>query len=306
MRRLTARLPGVPASLLLLLPFAAAAQDVPTVRLPCGLEIHANETGGVITFPQDEIFCPLVADPKQPRTYLAFQRGEFGTLDQPDVDATGIGAIGLADSFGLLRWGGAQPGDGFHLALAGAIFAQFDLDTPSIDLINADYLVGLPLTWRRSGLSARLRLYHQSSHLGDEYVLRGTEIQRDNLSFESFELIVSAESGPFRVYGGGERLVRREPDTVDPMLGHAGFELQIVPSAAISLLGGLDIKLSEQHDWSPGISARAGIRLAPRARSGHPLRRLLLLAEFYDGPSPYGQFFLDEIRYAGIGVHILH
>ena len=307
MRRHPVRSGLVSCALVAVAASAAAQQNPPTVRLPCGVEIHADEATGFVLFPQDEPFCSLIADPKQARTFVALQRGEFGTLDDPAVEAATIGAIGLADSFGLVRWGGGgAPGNGFHLALEGAVLAQFDLDTPSIDLINADYLVGLPLTWRRSGLAMRIRLYHQSSHLGDEYVLRGDEIQRENLSFESFEVLLSAEAGPFRVYGGGEHLFRREPGNLDAKLVHAGVELRTMAAGPISLLAGADVKLSEQQDWSPGISARAGIRLAPRARSGHPLRGILVLTEYYDGPSPYGQFFLDEIRYAGIGLHILH
>lgn len=306
MRRLTIRATMILSALVAAAPLAAAAQETNSVRLPCGAEIHASEASGFLLFPQDETFCPFIADPKQPRSFLALQRGEFGTLDEPDVDATTIGAIGLADAFGLMRWGGGAPGDGFLLALEGAIFAQFDLDTPSADLINADYLIGVPLMWRRGGFSARIRLYHQSSHLGDEYVLRGESIQRENLSFESLEAVISAEAGPVRVYGGGEHLFRREPDSVDRVLAHAGLELRTVPAGPLSLVAGIDVKLAEQQDWSPGLSARAGIQLAPGARSGHPVRRILLLAEFYNGPSPYGQFFLDEIRYAGIGLHVLH
>jgi len=288
------------------LPTGAAAQAPAVVTLPCGTEIHANEATGFEAFPQDETFCPLIADPKQQRSFLAFQRGEFATLDLPDVEATSIGAIGLADAFGILRWGGRRAGDGFHLALAGAIFAQFDLGTASVDLINADYLVALPLTWRRGGLSARFRLYHQSSHLGDEYVLRGTDIRRENLSFESIEALFSAEAGPMRLYGGGETLFSRDPEAIDRLLAHAGFELRAGVRRTFSMLAGLDLKFSEQQEWRRALSARAGLQIAPLARSGHPIRRVLLLAEYYDGPSPYGQFFLDAIRYAGIGVHLIH
>jgi hypothetical protein len=270
------------------------------------VQIHAEETRGFQWFPQDDTFCPSIADPKQARSFLAFQRGEFATLDQPNVDATTIGAIGLADEFGLARWGGREPGDGFHLALSGGIFAQFDLGARSTDLINADYIVGFPLTWRRSWFSWRLRLYHQSSHLGDEYVLRSDLIQRENLSFESFEALLSVEAGPLRLYGGGEHLFRREPETLEQSLAHGGLELRTGNAGPLALIAGVDVKCSEQHEWRRAISARAGLQIAPRSRGGHPLRRILLLAEYYDGPSPYGQFFLDEIRYAGVGVHLLH
>ena len=35
------------------------------------------------TLPQDEIFCPLVADPKQPRSFVGLQWGEFPSLENP-------------------------------------------------------------------------------------------------------------------------------------------------------------------------------------------------------------------------------
>jgi hypothetical protein len=282
---------------------AVTAQE--PIRLACGSEIHSTEASGFVWFPQDETFCPRLADPKQPRSFIAYQRGEFGTLDDPDVDATSIGAIGLADAFGLMRWGGAKPGDGFLLEVEGAVFAQFGLERV-LTLINADYIVGIPLTWRRSGFSTRVRVYHQSSHLGDEYILFRDNVERENLSFESVEALLSAEIGPLRLFGGGEHLFRREPDSVDRVVAHAGIELRTHPAGPVSLLAGADAKFSEQQDWDPGLSVRAGIQIAPAARSGHPVRRVLLLAEFYDGPSPYGQFFLDQIRYAGIGVHLLH
>jgi hypothetical protein len=290
-----------------LAPTSAHAQDVTSEYvIRCGVAIHANEAMGTHVFPQDEHFCPIIADPKQPRSFLALLGGQFATLDDPeDPASTTIGSVGLGDRFGLIRWGGTRPGDGFQLSLMGAIFAQFDLGTASTDLINADYLIGFPLTYRHSGTTARLRLYHQSSHLGDEYLLRDQEIQRENRSFESVELILSQEVGALRVYGGGEMLFRREPDSLDRMLGHAGVELH-TGTGVVSAVAGIDVKFSEQQDYSPAWSARAGLRIAPTARTGHPVRRILILAEYYNGPSPYGQFFQDEIRYAGVGLHVMH
>lgn len=276
------------------------------IRFSCGAEVHPGDARGTVAFPQDEAFCPLIADPKEIRSFVAIQRGEFRTIDDPEAtEGTMLGSVGLGDRLGLLRWGGGKPGDGFQLAIAGAIFAQFDLSSRSFDLINADYLVGIPFTFRYSGLTARLRAYHQSSHLGDEYLLRPSRIERENLSFESIELLLSQELGPLRLYGGGEQLFRREPDAVDPRLAHGGAELRAPAAGAFTLLAGIDMKATEQHDWKPAWSARAGFQIAPAARAGHPLRRLSVLAEYYQGPSPYGQFFQDDIRYAGIALHLI-
>jgi hypothetical protein len=109
-----------------------------------------------------------------------------------------------------------------QLSLAGSVFAQFDLGASSFDLINADYILALPLTLRRSGFSARLRVYHQSSHLGDEFLLRSEFPERENLSFESAEALLSQDVGFLRLYAGGEYLFNRSPEALESTVAHGG------------------------------------------------------------------------------------
>ncbi len=105
----------------------------------------------------------------------------------------------------------------------GALFAQFNMDSPSHDLINADYTVGIPLTFRYEEFSMRVRLYHQSSHLGDEYLLR-YHPKRVNLSYEAFSLLLARDFGRFRLYGGGEYRLDRDPSTLSPGMAEWGLE----------------------------------------------------------------------------------
>lgn len=275
----------------------------------CGLMLHTSEVSGVSPLPQGDVFCPLVADPKEPRSFVSWQRAR-SPLQPQDAENIGlapfdtdIGAIGLGDSFGLIRWGGRRAGDGVQLSISAGIFAQFDLNTDSYDLINADYLIGVPLTLRRGGFSSRLRLYHQSSHLGDELLLRD-EPERLNLAFESLELIVSQAMGPLRVYAGGEALFNRDPDDLDPMLAHAGVELRAGARGRRSLVAAADVKSSEQQEWKPAWSGRAGLEFGWGRDPEHPPRVLRLLFELYNGPSPYGQFYREQIRYWGFGLHL--
>ncbi len=280
--------------------FARSGQTQTVGVTRCSAGVH--EATGTVFFPQDHIFCPLLADPKEPRTFLSYQRGEFGTVADPSGKDTNIGSIGVGDTFGLVRWGGTRPGEGVQLDAFGSIFAQFDLGAPSTDLINADYLVGFPLTIRRRGFSARIRVYHQSSHLGDEFLLRDQKIQRENLSFESVELLLSQEIGPLRVYAGGEDLFRREPDALAPQLVHGGLEFRQGSAGPWRFVAAGDVKATRQHDWSPATSVRTGVEVA-RSGGGYPARAALML-ELYKGPSPYGQFFQDDIKYIGIGLHL--
>ena len=279
----------------------SAAQTSEAPR--CGAGVHQSEAVGVVVFPDDEIFCPTVADPKEARSFVSLLRGTFRSLDDPSGDGTSIVSVGVGDSFGLVRWGGPSPNEGVQLGVVGSIFAQFDLGAPSNDLINADYLIGLPLTFRRNGFSARVRAYHQSSHLGDEYLLRSEDIGRENLSFESVEFLASQELGPLRVYAGGERIFRREPDTLPSKIFHGGAELRSGRAGAIQLVAGVDLKTTELHDWSPAVSGRVGLEMARRGSGEHPARLVTLMLEFYEGPSPYGQFFQDDISYIGVGLH---
>jgi hypothetical protein len=292
-------------ALVIVLVSVAVPASAQTANAPrCGTGVHESESTGSVAFPEDQIFCPLIADPKEPRSFVSYLYGTFRSLDDPSGEDTSIASVGISDTFGLFRVGGPDPGEGIQLDVIGSIFAQFDLGTPSNDLINADYIVGFPLTFRRHGFSFRAKLYHQSSHLGDEYLLRSDEIIRENLSFESIEFLVSQELGVLRLYVGAEKIFRREPDTLPDSLFHTGVEVRSGRARKVQFLAGVDVKTTERHDWSPAVSGRFGLELGRPGPEGHPGRLIMLLFEMYQGPSPYGQFFQDDISYLGAGFHI--
>ena len=78
-----------------------------------------------------------------------------------------------------------------EFGIQAGVFAIFDLDAESLDLINADYLIGIPLVFRKGNFSNMTRIFHQSSHLGDEFLLRGRAEKRVNLSYEAGNSIFS-------------------------------------------------------------------------------------------------------------------
>ena len=272
----------------------------------CGLRIPESERSGYVGLPTGDVFCPLLADPKGMHSFFSYQRtiGEEGSL-------TSIGSVGVADLFGIARWGGTAYGDGIQLSISGGVFAQFDLGTSSTDLLNADYVIGLPLTLRRRAFSMRVRVYHQSSHLGDEFLLRSEHPERVNLSFESAEAILSLEGSGIRVYGGGEYLFRRSPDELEKYVAHGGAELRRATPlirlgetvGSVRPVVAVDLKSSQEADWKPSISARAGFEFDRTRGANPPSRRWSILFESYNGPSPYGQFFREKIQYVGVGAH---
>ena len=292
----------------LLLAVPAAAQTSASAR--CGVGIPAAEQTGYVPLPRGDVFCPLIADPKASRSFASLLRHESGdNFADAELD---IASVGIGDVFGLGRWNGSNPGDGIQFSLSAGVFAQFDLGTESYDMLNADYVVGLPVTFRRGWFSTRLRVYHQSSHLGDEYLLREPPDRQDreNLGFEALEWLLSADAGPLRLYGGGEMLFRREPEDLERFVAHGGAEFRPLPRIIpLGSLGGFrfvaatDIKSSEEQDWEPAIAARAGLEYDRLGGADIPARRWGIFAEFYTGPSPYGQFFREKVRLIGFGLH---
>jgi hypothetical protein len=276
----------------------------------CGTGISRTEKAGYSPLPRGDGFCPLIADPKAVHSFASAlqERSDSGGVQT----TRRIASVGIGDMFGLGRWAGKRRGDGVQLSISAAVFAQFDLGAPSYDLVNADYVVGIPLTIRRGRGSLRLRAYHQSSHLGDEYLLRepAARRNRENLSFESLEATLSIDAGALRIYGGGERLLNREPADLAASIVHGGAEFRpmfwLIPLGHLGgfrFLAASDVKTSDEHDWKPSVSARAGLEYDRATGTQPPGRRWGIFAEYYDGPSPYGQFFRERVKYAGVGVH---
>jgi hypothetical protein len=148
--RRSSRLGRIALFVLCVFPVAIRAQSAVD---RCGLRIPESEQRSYVGLPTGDVFCPLLADPKAIRSFLSYQR----TIGEGDSLST-IGSVGIGDLFGLARWGGGTRGNGVQLSLEGAVFAQFDLESESFDLLNADYLVGLPLTIRRNAFGMRLRV----------------------------------------------------------------------------------------------------------------------------------------------------
>jgi hypothetical protein len=256
----------------------------------------ATRRVGFMFFPGSSLFAPLLADPRWPR----FSASYHYYID--DDELTHVAAPNFGELFPLVRYA-PEYGGAWETGIQAGVFAIFDLASDSFDLINADYRVAVPLTYARSFYALMARVFHQSSHLGDEFLLRD-EVDRVNLSYEGFDVLLSMDLPyGFRIYGGGGYLFRTEPNSlergsVQSGLEFAGRELGWpigVPVAAI------DIQLNEEGNWRPNISPRVGLQF------GEPLgfgRNLQFLLEYFDGKSPNGQFYDRTIRYIGFGAHL--
>jgi hypothetical protein len=261
------------AILLLALPGAGAAQ---------GYEL----------FPHDDPFRAPIADPAEPRVFMS--RLEIKRDSAADFSAA---FLGVGYEFGLIRRKGASPDDGWQLSIFGSADSLFNLDLPGDALVNTDFRIGLPLTGRRGAFSWRAQLYHQSSHLGDELILGGNAPRRIDLSFETADLLVAWERGGLRLYGGANQVLRTSTDAYDGGGLHAGFDYVSGPVLfGQRLTAGVDVKWLEAADWGSGVSVKGGMKIG---RQSLERRGVTLLLELYEGFAPFGQFFVEDIRYYG-------
>lgn len=242
------------------------------------------------------LFAPLVADPKQPHFFAAWLWIKSPMLTG-EVSSIGLGEDLVVASGTSGRW---------ELGVAAGVFSQFNMRTRSNDLINTDFTVGVPFAYRLRAGSLRMKFYHQSSHLGDEFIL-ATNPTRVNLSFEAIELLAAREFGGVRAYGGGEYIVRHEPADLKPALLHAGIEFREPAGATGSrggrLILGIDAKSSQERAWRVGLSARLGWEVRARV-GGATVRPFSVQLQGYTGPAPYGQFYQENVRSFGIGIHL--
>jgi len=276
-------LPGMKvliAILCVLLPIGGAAQ--PTQAPAPGYEL----------FPHDTLFRPLVADPAEPRVYLSRLHVERAGGD------FGAAVAGLGWDFGLLRRQGASPDHGWQLSLSGSADSIFNLDLPGDALVNTDYRLALPLRWRQGAYSTRLRVYHQSSHIGDELILGGNAPKRIDLSFEVVDALVAWETAGLRFYGGASHVLRSSHNSYSGSGAHVGVDYVSAPLLfGQRLTGGIDVKWLEQTNWRSGASAKGGIKLG---RYALERRGVTLLYEVYEGFAPFGQFFVEDFSYRGV------
>jgi Protein of unknown function (DUF1207) len=245
----------------------------------------------VRALPASELFAPLQADPRQPRFSVSYQHYRGNSTE------FSAASVALGEYFGLAQGMFGQAGSS-QIGIQAAVFALFNLDAPSSDLINADYWIGLPISYRRGPWSYLIRLYHQSSHLGDEFILGNPGVNRVNLSYEELEGLASYEWEQWRVYGGGSYLVHSEPELAPKQL-HAGAEF-FRPRAAgrFNFVAAVDVRSSEELDWRTSRSYQAGFEF----KSSSP-RRIRLMLEYFRGHSPNGQFYREPLRYTGLGLY---
>ena len=247
----------------------------------------------VEAFPKTLVFDPLAADPRWPAFAGTMQ---FYNRSRSKV----VWAANFGESFPFVGNRGGSP---WQFGLQAGVFSIWDLQTESNDLINVDFLVGFPYTWRRGRWSYMARLFHVSTHLGDEFLLANPSVARVNLSYEALDAKASYDFDyGLRAYAGGGSMIRKYPPEIKPLFAQVGGEwLGEIFARVLRPVMAADFQKHEDNGWgATGVSLRGGVQLQHRDLR---TRRMQFLLEYYHGHDPNGQFFRNTVTEFGLGAH---
>lgn len=174
-----------------------------------------------IWFPQTtELYLPMIANPRQVIYSLGYRGGDR-------VIGQNVAAFSMGDNFPIFRWLQVFGRGDLQIGIETGIWCVFNLDPHpnyqgGTEIVNTDYYVGIPLVYAVNQWAFRFRLYHISSHLGDEFLVNHPEyvnVQhndtnhiRKNPSMEVVDLFASYQLYQnLRLYGGIGYIFHSDP-----------------------------------------------------------------------------------------------
>lgn len=205
--------------------------------------------------------------------------------------------VALGENFPVLALrGGARP---ITLGIGTQVYARFSLSDGKDALISNDWVVGLNGTAALGAWSLTGELYHESSHLGDEYEDR-FDAKRLDWTREVLAAWASYSVGPWRIIGNASYALRDELKLARPGASF-GVDFRAArhrDGRAVRPVGGIYVDANAATSWRVSSSLKAGIAL--QAAPGGREIGLALIA--HDGLSTQRQFFRRDSRYLGFEV----
>lgn len=223
-----------------------------------------------------------------------------------------IVAVGEGDSrFGAGTEADVVLGENLPLLLVGshprrwlisfnlATQARFSLSDPKSALISNDWVVGFDVSGRVRRIDLALQLYHESSHLGDEYAERFA-VRRLDWTREVVMAWIGVRAGQATLRAAAGSAVidhlglrRGMAALAIDYRGRDGF----IGRAPGRLVAGVYTEAAAATRWRLSTTARVGFELGPLGGN-----RIALGVVVHNGLSTQRQFYGTESRYAGAEV----
>jgi len=229
-----------------------------------------------------ELFPSPLASPTEPASLFRFAgNGQFD--------------FGLSQPFTVYSAEGK--GTNWQIGLRPGIITRFQTRDTQLLLKAADFRLGIPIAFRRGNWSARVELYHVSSHRGADFDA-ANPATRSSYSREVLQTLVAyGRPGRWRIYAGPSVTLRTRPSALGRMSFQAGsewFPKSLAFSHARLYLAD-DFETRQEVGWQMNYSIQPGTLFT--TSKGEPIARLA--GWFYRGQAPFGQFYRQRETIGG-------
>ncbi|MCB4791900.1 MAG: DUF1207 domain-containing protein [Elusimicrobia bacterium] len=241
--------------------------------------------------PPDELFVPLLADPRELHFAL---RMAFPQKDGAAAE------VAIGHYYGIYRWAFSNDRGAVQVNIGGGIFPRFNFAN-NRDLQVIDFYGNIPFDVRLNKWSGRFMVYHVSSHLGDDYIRTSGQIASSN-SWNSLRSILSYDiNSALRLYGGYTYHLLVYPPEQKKHTFQSGFELtsNFFGNGYAKAYWANDMQWWERTDMKAQFNSQIGIKVGRKSKNGRSISYFL---EYTTGPEYYGQLFKREETRVGIGV----
>ncbi|MCL4461689.1 MAG: DUF1207 domain-containing protein [Nitrospirae bacterium] len=280
---------------------STGATDIfnPTLDSRNTSSVTPDDTWNMTFLPAQDPFTPLLADPRQPTTAI----NALAQTNRPFIQFNGT----FGADVGVVRWASGSAGidESVQVGIMGAAFSRFSVIRSSTYLEDADYVIGLPVTFRYKSFSGRIFFYHESSHTGYNYTTLMNVSKASDFGNEILQVIPSWDMTSWlRIYGGAAYRVfgfYDYPTAEDATILIGGLEAYGPEMHALSARGYLAFNIESRgiNGYVPDEDLQIGL-LFHRPGTDLQIRPAL---DFYNGYSPMGDLIFEKEHYASLGVY---
>lgn len=257
-----------------------------------------NKDSSLIFFPGNRITPVIFLDPLECQasggSYLLFRKDRNLSL-YSNV------ALGFQKALFAIHGNSLS----FEGSLGVATFSQFDLfrkDDGSYlaGLLNNDYTLNGDLSMIKKNNILRLRLFHVSSHLGDDYMLRNNDTLPNDKSvnYEQADLTYIINKGENYFYAGVGGIYTKYAFRKRLSFQTGGL-INIAEMRSSDIFTSVNAKLLAENDFIPDIRCAFGVSLNRQSES-----LIRIWAEYYTGKLPYSTLKYGRISWLGLALQL--
>lgn len=293
--------------------FVKDIPDVCEVRVGCidaEIEQRMCEKLGIrrikgVWFPESTVlFPPLIANPRDPVYSVAYRWGDR-------IVAKNQIAVSIGDIFPVFRWFDVWAAHGdLQIDVSACVWGDFDMKPKNCprnewaELVTTDWMLAIPLSYAFDQWAFRLRIYHISSHLGDEFMVNHRHVLRVNPSFEAVDFFASYQATMgLRIYLGPGVILHSDTSyPIKTFYFEYGIEWRFWPQRFHyhrlygSPFFAIDVQQWQAVHFRPSLTAQLGYEFSKLQGAG---RKVRFFGEYHNGYCE-GQFFKKIVQYWAI------